>query len=109
MDELDYSLDVAFPTVSMVRLCNKLPTLASTVGLLRFLRSQGQAGKDVMSDQTLREVAKILTAKWYHHTPLHQFRNPCMPVGELVPGGHPWSSGYETGKDGRGNEGGVGC
>ena len=78
MADLDYSLDVAFPMISMFRPCNKLPTLASTVGLLRYYSSQRQTRKGVGSDQASREVAKILTAKWYHDT------LPCINFETLV-------------------------
>ena len=68
--EIDYNLDVAFPLVSMFFPTNKLPTLASTVGMLRnynMLR-KGTSGKALESNRASREVAKILVAKWYHDT-----------------------------------------
>ena len=46
----------------------KLSTLASTVGMLSHHSSQRKTWKGVGSDQTSREVAKILMSKWYHNT-----------------------------------------
>ena len=43
---------------------NKLPTLGSTVGMLRYYSNQRLSRKGVGSDQASREVAKILLAIW---------------------------------------------
>lgn len=48
--DLGYSLDVAFPMISMFCPSNKLPTLASTVELLRHYSNQRQTRKGVRSD-----------------------------------------------------------
>ena len=69
--EVDYNLDVAFLLVSMFYPTNKLPTLASTVGMLRHystLRKGRRGGKGPETNRASREVAKILVAKWYHDT-----------------------------------------
>lgn len=73
-----YDLEVAFPKISVFRPSSKLPTLGSTVGMLRFFNAQRQTKKGVRSDQASREVAKILTAKWYHDT------LPCIDFESLV-------------------------
>ena len=76
--DLEYSLDVTFPMFSMFGPSNKLPTLASTVMLLRHYSSQRKTRKGVGSDQASREVAKIIMAKWYYDT------LPCIGFESLV-------------------------
>jgi hypothetical protein len=63
-----YNIDAAFPVVNMFHPTNKLPTLACTVGMLRYYNNQRKTRKGLDSDRASLEVAKILVAKWYHDT-----------------------------------------
>ena len=81
VSQYDYELDVAFPELRMFQPRNKLPTLASVVGMMRYFSSlkKGMKGSKMSGPNVVfREVAKILTAKWYHDS------LPCIDFEKLV-------------------------
>ena len=78
--DLDFDLNEAFPQMKMFHPGNKLPTIASVVGMIRQYKSlsKGLKGKQMTGKVALREVAKILEAKWYHDS------LPCIDFETLV-------------------------
>ena len=80
VSQYDYDIDVAFPEMKMFQPRNKLPTMASVVGMLRYYTSlqKGMKGSKASGKVSFREVAKILTAKWYHDS------LPCIDYEKLV-------------------------
>ena len=78
--DLDFDLNEAFPQMKMFHPGNKLPTIASVVGMIRHYKSlsKGLKGKQMTGKVALREVAKILEAKWYHDS------LPCIDFEALV-------------------------
>ena len=68
VSQYDYDLDIAFPELKMFQPRNKLPTMASVVGMLRHYSSlkKGMKAKSMSGNDAFKEVSKILSAKWYH-------------------------------------------
>ena len=80
VSQYDYDIDVAFPEMKMFQPRNKLYSMDSVVGMLRYYTSlqKGMKGSKASGKVSFREVAKILTAKWYHDS------LPCIDYEKLV-------------------------
>ena len=61
-----FEVDVEFPPMKTYEPKTKLPTIKSVIGMIRFHVGRGGAGHS--TDVGVREVAKLIQAKWYHDT-----------------------------------------
>ena len=58
--------NIQFPELTKFNPPDKLPTIASVIGRLRYLMGGGK--KNMEKERALREVAKEVEAKYYHDT-----------------------------------------
>ena len=73
---LDPSVD--FPEMEKFEPPNKLPSVKSVIGVLKFLASPKEAGRyQFTQDQALMEVTKSVFSKWYHDTIY------CLPMSTI--------------------------